>query len=704
MAPPPTIFRRQSSLKISSYQTTSITKHYALNNQILAAFESHYENKLYQVAYAIGLKFAETALLEIPKHGYFYSSRHNPERVQSSLDAIRVTHILQELLLQIQNGGEEEALQKNYNPELKKVEKLQFLAMEQCQGASSPGDYENERCTIEAELDQLYHESILAAEQQQQNNGSTGTGTTPFYSSSFTSSVLACGDNLSSVLCPPSMNNQMPGPPPPLQRTNSSLNDLDLQRALFLSGLAPTHSTTLLPPPPIALERNRSHSHSSSMNDVDLQRALFLSGLEVQPHAGVAMGVIAEDTLISGRESSPSTPDSDSPLGGGSVVGDSVSAQHPRKPSGARRESSGAMGGISIRMIMLCYHEDFDGLQAMGRVRISQVPTFQGRIPDSTNGCTVIAPLLCIHHFYNERMIPDPGLPDQIILEVIDEETPNILPQVREVLGLKKDAFLIPSDAHDYLMEQQYMCAEQFVDICGGNILDAAHVQPLVDCLIKVGGKKLAATLFFHEHVITILQLRQSAPPPSSQVVNPTAPKVWFDVIDSLPHEKTLSRMISDTDTAKSQQEYRSSASSVATSEYFNSERKSSFERSSFLSERSSSSGTALAGAAGGIAIDAATSNAPTTTTIVDLLPEEYYTAQEDEFEQLGEFERRPEIRPNASRIRCMDEESLKATLMWYACSVFTEENKTYVDMYKWDDKISDVDPRVFQAFIWREA
>jgi hypothetical protein len=58
----------------------------------------------------------------------------------------------------------------------------------------------------------------------------------------------------------------------------------------------------------------------------------------------------------------------------------------------------------------------------------------------------------------------------------------------------------------------------------------------------------------------------------------------------------------------------------------------------------------------------------------------------------------------NAARIRCLDDEALKATLRWYACSVFTPENAAYIDTYQWDEKLSDFDPRVFQAFIWTEV
>jgi hypothetical protein len=59
---------------------------------------------------------------------------------------------------------------------------------------------------------------------------------------------------------------------------------------------------------------------------------------------------------------------------------------------------------------------------------------------------------------------------------------------------------------------------------------------------------------------------------------------------------------------------------------------------------------------------------------------------------------------PSAVRIRCTDEEAFKATLLWYACSKFNSANRKYIDMYKFDEQHSDFDPRVFQAFIWKEA
>ena len=122
------------------------TKHYALNNQILAAFDSLYDNKIYKLAYAIGMQFVEVALLEIPKHGYFYSARHRQERHDNSKNAVRVTQLLQRLLTE-----EESDLQKQVTEnDLLRVQKLHHLAKEQAHTDATR--YEHDRIAIEQDL------------------------------------------------------------------------------------------------------------------------------------------------------------------------------------------------------------------------------------------------------------------------------------------------------------------------------------------------------------------------------------------------------------------------------------------------------------------------------------------------------------------------------------------------------------------------
>lgn len=138
----------------------------------------------------------------------------------------------------------------------------------------------------------------------------------------------------------------------------------------------------------------------------------------------------------------------------------------------------------------------------------------------------MIAPLLCIHHLLNDEC-PDPGLPDAVIAEVIDAETPSILLELRRKLGLSAQAFLIPSDAHDYLIENGQLSQEQFVTVTGGNVLDESHLKAFADALDRANRRKVAACFFFHEHVVAILKVRRDER------------TSWYDLIDGLPLRKT---------------------------------------------------------------------------------------------------------------------------------------------------------------------
>ena len=153
--------------------------------------------------------------------------------------------------------------------------------------------------------------------------------------------------------------------------------------------------------------------------------------------------------------------------------------------------------------------------------------TFQGKYPSSTNGCTVIAPLLVMHHLFGDGH----GIADAKIDEVIDKEAAAILPQVRSQLGLTKDALIIPSDVHDYMIKEGYFNQDQFAGVCGGNITNDEDIKKIHRMLNENGqnkGKKLAGALFFHGHVIAILK------------TNFPDGRISYDVIDSLPSALTI--------------------------------------------------------------------------------------------------------------------------------------------------------------------
>jgi len=245
---------------------------------------------------------------------------------------------------------------------------------------------------------------------------------------------------------------------------------------------------------------------------------------------------------------------------------------------------------------------EYEALQRKKKVEVFYLSTYQGRIKtpgkDSTNGCTVISPLVAAYHLSCDGSIADVN-----IEEIIDNIAPPILSNVRNKLGLGGHALIIPSDVHDYLVDEKILKQDKFVGVCGGNLLDSGHVTEFVNMMDGDDGStsdkqdsstvdiKVAATLFFHEHVISIVKVVLS---------NGTS---WYDLVDSLPRRKK----------------------------------------------------NAFNGALG------------------------------------------------ATRTRCKDKDSFRSVLFWYACNAFSPNDMQYIDSNEWDDTMCDLDPRVFQAFAWRE-
>jgi len=780
-----TLHRTTASL--ASYRATPITKHYSLNNQILTAFESHFENKLYTVAYAIGLQFVETALLEIPKHGYFYSTRHAQERTANSLNAVRVSNMLQSILEQ-QHEQPTEDFSMDLKLEMIKVKKLNALALEQA-GEATFEQYEQDRAKLEAELNEM----------KRHEPPKTFLGDTcgPLFDS-FTDSM--CPPAALSFLSSSTTDHHQKQPPqhhpqqysaPPLDHRESSSASYAVPPPLAMSqersvssmmreiqGSSSNHSTkrggvdtsattqpnppalqsypstsSVIPPPPLLgasitsgtgpwgtdgmpaqPEFLRQMSGGTYADHVALERALYLSGLEVQPnivdvpsdptnhhHHHTVVGAVPVDDdqwmlehalKESEREMQKLREQEEQELLEACQASEKQQQQQQLQQYQQQQALFGSMASppqlqrrvtksrLEIETLHMLYHEDFVSLWNAGRIRVTHVETYQGKNPGSTNGCTVIAPLLCIHHFINYtenngiggHRGDDPGLPDETIKSVVDEEVPSILPNVREELGVMQDAFLIPSDAHDYLLKNQLLSQDQFVTVIGGNILDESHLDTLIRTLVdgqpppevrpvelrpeeSIGSTtntasdsqinheessrslgsatvtnnpsakpqaerkknaKIACTLFFHEHVVSILKLQRAL-----------EGKAWYDIIDSLPSKSMLNKEVG-TSLEKQQQPDPPS-------------------------------------------VDPTTNSDGETVDSLNV----------DSFGfSLSDLE--PPL--NTARIRCLDEEALSVAIKWYACAKFTADNLNYIDAYPWDDHSTDFDPRVFQAFVWTEA
>jgi hypothetical protein len=174
-------------------------------------------------------------------------------------------------------------------------------------------------------------------------------------------------------------------------------------------------------------------------------------------------------------------------------------------------------------------------LRGKKMIDVFHLSTYQGRSKskDSTNGCTVISPLVAVHHLNSDGS----GISDFKIEQIIDEIAPSILSRVRNKLGLAPYALIIPSDVHDYLVDEKILKQEMFVGVCGGNVLDKDHVNEFLNLLEnghdsnpvddveekKDVSRKVAAALFFHEHVVSILKV---------VLADGTT---WYDLVDSLP-------------------------------------------------------------------------------------------------------------------------------------------------------------------------
>jgi len=161
--------------------------------------------------------------------------------------------------------------------------------------------------------------------------------------------------------------------------------------------------------------------------------------------------------------------------------------------------------------VIAMYTRKFESLKQNRMISIHNLGTHQGRLKepgkDSTNGCTVISALVAQNH-----LKPGPAIPNSQIESVIDIDAPPILRKVRVKLGLTGDALIIPSDVNDYFVDNNMLRQDQFVGVCGGNIMDEEHMGELLklmQCGLEqkgVSDKKVAATFFFHEHVICILK------------------------------------------------------------------------------------------------------------------------------------------------------------------------------------------------------
>jgi len=335
----------------------------------------------------------------------------------------------------------------------------------------------------------------------------------------------------------------------------------------------PTVESTTQPPPPsappsyneitpaaapsydrIPLSRHRSEyklKTNTNTSSTSYQQAQSMRSLPVEGgahHVRSGMG----DTLP--------VPIDETEDGGGSTA--SLSPLDPTPPPHQQQQPPPPPPPpkVSFTTLRTACTMEYNALLKTQTVQTFILSTYQGRINrpnlDSTNGCAVISPLVAAQHLAS----PGSGISDLAIEQIIDTVAPPILNRVRNKLGLGALALIIPSDVHDFLVDEGILKQDKFVGVCGGNLLDGLHVKDFLD-MMESGGEsdndgsngsekmkkkvavvapnttsttntskvaqKVAATLFFHEHVVSIVKVVLS---------NGTS---WFDIVDSLPRRQT---------------------------------------------------------------------------------------------------------------------------------------------------------------------
>lgn len=207
--------RRQLSVGVP------IEEQYAKNKQLLNLFELVLADQLWFHSFEIGANFVENATIEIPKHGYYHSPRHENDRQQSSFDALRVSHLLLQLVVpHISNNDLIQIVDVNSGPtsQISPEDKRKHLMLEatwlhklakELSDSSTLHQF-NER------KDQLYLDALKSTTKRQPNKSDQHPLTMEQIKQDM-KNLSICGFLPSNLSIQTTTNNQPSQPPPPPQ-------------------------------------------------------------------------------------------------------------------------------------------------------------------------------------------------------------------------------------------------------------------------------------------------------------------------------------------------------------------------------------------------------------------------------------------------------------------------------------------------------
>jgi len=581
-----------NSTESTTFGSVPISQHYETNEQLLDLFTTLYEKgvktdpsvvenvaegagsmgtvdnqttssseEYTRVAYAAGVKFVEVALFTIPQHGYYKSNEneYQDKRTKSIVDAVKVTQLLGEL---VDEDVEQKRIGRLSSVAYKSLEEVVKDGNNQKQGDEETSGYSNMNMDdVKTHISRIWNDARVEGDKI------LNQCVLPDDICSF---LNICGGQ-------GSMNYVV---------EEEDVIDKSVKRLSIHHGSKKRHKTKPLFMPTAMPQGDKDEDGDVNMasdtaDEYDKYTPTFeKTKISSKPPLHTAPSSSSASVTQSSRVSmTSSTPSILTESAADEVSQVEKIKQAQEEPSPAEFDCNSALQlALSLSMTMekgenndvnivsscentvatdsnvanltTLYQEQYTSLREKGVFHIRFLDTYQGRNPLSTNGCTVIGPLLCIHYFTcseenrvsssasifsEDKLYWDSGMPDELINQVIDDHAASILPVVRGNLNLGHDSFIIPSDVHDHLIEVGLLSTSSFVGVCGGNILDEQHLSSFKSTLLlldderereRLKGRKIGATLFFHAHVIAIHVIK-------------SGDDVWIELIDSLPNPDT---------------------------------------------------------------------------------------------------------------------------------------------------------------------
>jgi len=687
---------------------TPITAHYSLNTTLKKAFYKLRDGCQYSTALAVGMQFCRIALWDIPQHGYYDSPKYDNLKAQNAEDVVLIADLtVIEILPQVLSYAQLNKTKAKFSMSDLEV-KLQEAKMLREEAHKNAKLVISERSKIAS--NNRYNQGvggiskIRMAEEIDHNLDS---------SPSWANACGACG----TLMCVGAKDIVWPTTNPLNEVKGNNVEEHSDYIGYFKENVhTATADKKMIPTSSISEGYKAQYQHArvkferstsappilwqkKTQNDrfTLIKRQIPTVEEEDFPPCSSSLSIVDDDQhsvedTNKGQVSEQVQFQSDLDR---ALYLSSLELQRYSRQESSTSLSQSSQSKLSydsnseIASKALKYQYDFHKMSEDQKIQVEFLNTYQGRIQESTNGCTVIAPLMAIQYLCNleslkirnpvllkldgnyshdpdnpaedgsndtSKSFDDIGINDDIIAAVIDIQAPLVVPKVRKHLGLHRDALIVPSDAHDYLINDNFLHQHQFVGVHGGNILDSDHLGTFLRDFSEYGIddedwkgkndgdiKKVAATIYFHEHVVCIHRLTTTSSGNSALLHGNT----------TKPPKKILFRKIRGIG------------------------KKSLRKKQKEISTRSGAEVVVF--------------------DVIDSLPSaRTLSNQKRKNDSSGWLQQ-------AARIRCIGEKSLHTYLMWYACSKFSQEDKMFIDSYQFDANKVDLDPRVFQTFIWSE-